>query len=162
MSAFGPLYGGKSMLDRLSHLFEDKHLDLPHALARDADFIREHSKRDRVFGQAPSYEDPALASVESRQGVDQRLAPIFQLFVLDQDALLARRVIDQPILPFAGIAVLSDRRIERGVPAEPTIHVDYVVLGDAEAFGEELDLIRAHIAFVEHGNAAFGLAQIEE
>jgi hypothetical protein len=32
---------------------------------------------------------------------------------------LARRVIDQPILPFAGIAVLSDRRIERGVPAEP-------------------------------------------
>jgi hypothetical protein len=25
-------------------------------------------------------------------------------------------------LPFAGIAVLSDRRIERGVPAEPTVH----------------------------------------
>jgi hypothetical protein len=39
---------------------------------------------------------------------------------------------------FAGIAVLSDRRIERGVPAEPMVHVDYVVLGDAEAFGEEL------------------------
>jgi hypothetical protein len=36
------------------------------------------------------------------------------------------------------------------------------VLGDAEAFGEELDLIRAHIAFVKHVNAAFGLAQIEE
>src|ERR1700730_7839610 len=91
--------------------------------------------------------------------MSERLAPIFQLFVLDQDALLARRVIDQPILPFAGIA-LSDRRIERGVPAEPTVHVDYVVLGDAEAFGEEFDLIRAHIAFVEHRNAAFGLTQI--
>jgi hypothetical protein len=63
--------------------------------------------------------------------------------VFDQDALLARRGIDQPILPFVGIAVLSDRRIERGVPAEPTVHVDYVVLGDAEAFGEEFDLIRA-------------------
>lgn len=162
MPAFGPLYGGNSMLDCLSHLFEDKHLDLPHPLARDAEFVGEHSKRDWVFGQAPRFEDPALANVEFRQGLDQRLAPIFQLFVLDQDALLARRVIDQPILPFAGIAVLSDRRIERGVPAEPTVHVDYVVLGDAEAFGEELDLIRAHIAFVEHGNAAFGLAQIEE
>ena len=162
MPAFGPLYGGNSMLDRLSHLFEDKHLDLPHALARDADFIREHSKRDRVFGQAPRFEDPALANVKSRQGLDQRLAPIFQLFVLDQDALLARRVIDQPILPFAGIAVLSDRRIERGVPAEPAVHLDYIVLGDAEAFGEELDLIRAHIAFVKHGNADLGLAQIEE
>ena len=162
MSAFRPLHGGNSMLDRLSHFLKGKYLDLPHPLARDADFISEHSKRDRVFGQAPSFEDPALASVESRQGLDQRLAPIFQLFVLDQDALLARRVIDQPILPFAGIAVLSDRRIERGVPAEPTVHVDYVVLSDAEAFGEEFDLIWAHIAFVEHRNAAFGLTRIEE
>ena len=138
-----------------------EHLDLAHPLARDAEFVREHSKRDRVFGQAPRFEDPALANVKSRQRLDQRLAPIFQLFVLDPDALLARRVIDQPILPFAGIAVLSDRRISEASPPSP-IHVYYVVLGDAEAFGEELDLIRAHIAFVEHGNAAFGLAQIEE
>ena len=50
MPAFGPLYGGNSMLDCLSHLFEDKHLDLPHPLARDAEFEGEHSKRDRVFG----------------------------------------------------------------------------------------------------------------
>jgi hypothetical protein len=107
------------MLDRYLHFLEGEHLDLAHPLARDAEFVREHSKRDRVFGQAPRFEDPALANVKSRQGLDQRLAPIFQLFVLDPDALLARRVIDQPILPFAGIAVLSDRRIERGVPAEP-------------------------------------------
>ena len=69
MPAFRPLHGGNSMLDRLSHFLEGKHLDLPHALARDADFIREHSKWDRVFGQAPRFEDPALASVESRQGL---------------------------------------------------------------------------------------------
>ena len=83
MPAFGPLYGGNSMLDCLSHLFEDKHLDLPHPLARDAEFVGEHSKRDWVFGQAPRFEDPALANVEFRQGLDQRLAPIFQLFVLN-------------------------------------------------------------------------------
>ena len=72
MPAFGPLYGGNSMLDCLSHLFEDKHLDLPHPLARDAEFVGEHSKRDRIFGQAPRFEDPALANVEFRQGLDQR------------------------------------------------------------------------------------------
>jgi hypothetical protein len=66
MPAFGPLYGGNSMLDRLSHLFEDKHLDLPRALARDAEFIGKLSKRDWVFGQAPRFEDPALANVEAR------------------------------------------------------------------------------------------------
>ena len=106
------------------HFLEGKHLDLPHALARDAEFIGEHSKRDRVFGEAPRLEDTALAIVEARQGLGQRLAPIFQIFVLDQDALLARRVIDQPILPFAGFAFLADRRIERGVAAEPTVHAE--------------------------------------
>ena len=96
MPAFGLLNCGNSTLDRLLHLLEGARLNLPHPLARDAEFVGEHSKRDRVFGQAPRFEDPALANVEFRQGLDQRLAPIFQLFVLDQDALLARRVIDQP------------------------------------------------------------------
>ena len=66
MPAFGPLYGGNSMLDRLSHLFEGARLNLPHPLARDAEFIGKHSKRDRVFNQAPRFEDPALANVEFR------------------------------------------------------------------------------------------------
>ena len=112
MPAFGPLYGGNSMLDRLSHLFEDKHLDLPHALARDADFIREHSKRDRIFGQAPSFEDPALASVETRQGLDQRLAPIFQLFVLEMRSWLGESSTNQscrsPASPSSQIGALSE------------------------------------------------------
>jgi hypothetical protein len=62
-----------------------------------------------------------------------------------------------PASPSSRIGVLSEAS-----PAEPTIHADYVVLGNAEAFGEELDLIRAYIAFVKHKNAAFGLTQIEE
>jgi hypothetical protein len=36
-----------------------------------AEFVGEHhSKRDRIFGQAPGFEDPALANVESRHGLD--------------------------------------------------------------------------------------------
>ena len=91
MPAFGPLNCGNSTLDHRLHLLEGARLNLPHSLARDAEFVGEHSKRDWVFGQAPRFEDPALANVEFRGGLDQRLAPIFQLFVLDQDALLARR-----------------------------------------------------------------------
>src|SRR6266567_6742431 len=35
-------------------------------------------------------------------------------------------------------------------------------LGDAEALGDELDLIRAHVALIQDGNPALGLAQVEE
>ena len=42
------------MLDCLSHLFEDKHLDLPHPLARDAEFVRER----RIFEARRLAEDP--------------------------------------------------------------------------------------------------------
>jgi hypothetical protein len=96
MPAFRPLHGGNSMLDRLSHFLEGKHLDLPHALARDADFIREHSKWDRVFGQAPRFEDPALASVESRQG-------LFAVAVLAP--VLCQRLPQLPEIPgWAGVS----------------------------------------------------------
>ena len=74
MPAFTPLNGDNPMLDRLLHFLEGEHLDLAHPLARDAEFEGEQSKRDRVFGQAPRFEDPALANVKSRQGLDQRLA----------------------------------------------------------------------------------------
>ena len=77
-------------------------------------------------------------------------------------AFLAGAVVDQPIHPFAGIAVLADRRVERGVAAEPAVHVDHVLLGHAQPLGDELDLVGPHIAFVERGDPALGLAQVEE
>jgi hypothetical protein len=43
-----------------------RHLDLPHSLARDAEFLGKLSKRDWVFRQAPRFEDPTLANVEVR------------------------------------------------------------------------------------------------
>jgi hypothetical protein len=113
MPSFGPVRGSNPMLRCPFHFLEGKHLDLPHALARDAEFIGEHSKRDRGFGEAPRLEDTALAIVEARQGLGQRLAPIFQLFVLDQDALLARRAATNqscrsPVSPSSRIGALSE------------------------------------------------------
>jgi len=65
-------------------------------------------------------------------------------------------------LPFGGIAILADGVVERGVAAEPAVHVDHSMLGDAEALGDEFDLVRAHVALIEHRNLALGLAQVEE
>ena len=52
-------------------------------------------------------------------------------------------LVDQPVLPLAGIAVLTDRSIERYIAPKAPVHVDHVLLGDAEASGDELDLVRA-------------------
>ena len=79
-----------------------------------------------------------------------------------EPAFLAGAVVDQPIHPFAGIAILADRRVERSVAAEPAVHVDHVLLGHAQTLGDELDLIGPHIAFVERRDAALRLPQIEE
>jgi hypothetical protein len=73
----------------------------------------------------------ALALVEHVERVISAAA-IVGLLAFAEHALLARAVVDQPVLPFAGIAVVADRRVERGVAAEPAVHVDHVLLGDAE------------------------------
>jgi hypothetical protein len=49
--------------------------------------------------------------------------------------------VDQPVLPFAGITFLPDRRIERQVTAETAVHVDHVLLGHPEPPGNDLDLV---------------------
>src|SRR5438128_10767847 len=71
-------------------------------------------------------------------------------------------LVDQPVLPLAGIAVRTDRSVERYIAPKAPVHVDNVLLGDAEASGDELDLVRAQVALVENRNLALGLAKIEE
>ena len=70
--------------------------------------------------------------------------------------------VDEPILPFAGIAIIADGSVEGDVAAETAVHVDHVLLGHAKPLGDELDLVRAQVALVEHSNLALGLAQVEE
>src|ERR1700733_15150255 len=106
MPAFRPLHGGNSMLDRLSHFLKG-------APARPRRrFISEHSKRDRVFGQAPRFDDPALASAEFRQGVDQRLAPSSSSFLIRMRSWLGDSSTNQscrsPASPSSRIGALSE------------------------------------------------------
>jgi hypothetical protein len=62
-------------------------------------------------------------------------------------------LVDQPVLPVAGIAVLTDRSVERYFAPKTPVHVDNILLGDAEASGDKLDLVRAQVALVEHRNS---------
>ena len=55
---------GDAGFHRLLHLLEGAHLDLAHALARDAELARQVLERDRVVGQPARLEDAPLALVE--------------------------------------------------------------------------------------------------
>src|SRR3954469_2604560 len=117
-------------------LLEGAHLDLADALPRDAELGRELLKGDRVVRETPRLEDAPLAGVQDRQRLAQRREAVLALLLGDEDLLLARRVVDDPTLPLA-LALFAQGRVERGVAAEPPVHVDDVLLGHAETGGDE-------------------------
>ena len=57
---------------------------------------------------------------------------------------------------------IPEGRVERGVAAEPAVHVGHIHFGDAEPPRDDLHLVRPHVALVEDGNLALRLAQVEE
>src|SRR5215510_8245017 len=153
---------GDAVLHRLLHLLEGTHSYLAHALARDAELVGKLLERDRLFGEPARLEDAPLSVVERRECLTERLPAVVRFLALRHPRLLVGDVVDEPVLPLAGMFVLADRGIERHVTAEPAVHADHVRLGDAELPGDDLHLIRSHIALVEHRNFTLGLAQVEE
>src|SRR6478672_6650430 len=103
------------------HLLEGADLDLAHALARDAEFLGQLHERDPFLGEPARLEDAPLALVEHGERTGQRLAAVLELLARGKRRLLVRGFVHQPVLPLAGIAVLADRGVERGVAAEPPI-----------------------------------------
>src|SRR2546430_12693635 len=65
-----------AVLHRVLHLLERAHLDLAHALARDAEFFGELLERDRILGEPARLEDAPLAVVEHAQRLAERLAAV--------------------------------------------------------------------------------------
>src|SRR5499427_7333080 len=154
---------GDAVPHRPLHLLEGTHAYLAHALARDAELVGKLAERDRFFGEPTRLEDASLPVVERGERRGERLAAVLELLARGECRLLVGMLVDQPVLPFAGITVLADRGVERGVAAaEPAVHVDHIRLGDAELPGDDLHLVRSHVALVEHSNLVLGLAQVEE
>src|SRR2546425_7046138 len=97
-----------AVLHRVLHLLERAHLDLAHALARDAEFFGELLERDRILGEPARLEDAPLAVVEHAQRLAERLAAVVEVLVLGPHSFLAWRVAGPPILPLPRIAALAD------------------------------------------------------
>src|SRR5712691_11174594 len=106
------------VLHRVLHLLEGAHLDLAHALPAEAEFLRQLRKRDLFLGEPARLEDAPLALIEHGERIGQRLAAVIELLARGERRLLVRGFVHQPVLPLAGIAVVADRGVERGVAAE--------------------------------------------
>src|SRR5258707_8703303 len=102
-----------ALLHRLLHLLEGTHAYLAHALARDAELVGELLERDRFFGEPARLEDAPLPVVEHGERRGERLAAAAELFTCGECRLLVGVLVDQPVLPLAGITVLMDRSVER-------------------------------------------------
>src|SRR5260370_14411115 len=157
----GP-YRGDVVLHRLLQLLEGDNLDLAHALQAEAEFLRQLRKRDLFLGDPARLEDAPLALVEHGERIGQRLAAVIELLARGERRLLVRGFVHQPVLPLAGIAVLADRGVERGIAAESPVHVNHVRFGDADPPGDDLHLVEPHSAVVEDGEFVLGLAEVEE
>ena len=153
---------GDRDLHRPLHLLEGAHLDLTHALARDAELHRQILERDRVVGEPARLEDVPFALAEHSERFAKRLLAVLQLLALGQPRFLVGSLVDEPILPFAGVDVVANRDVERYVTAEAAVHVDHVLLGHAQALRNQLDLVGAQVALFQRRDLALGLAQIEE
>jgi hypothetical protein len=87
--------------------------------------------------------DPPLSVVEQGERRGEGLAAAAELLACGECRLLVGMLVDQPVPPLAGITVLADRSVERYIARKAPVHIDHVLLGDAEASGDELDLVRA-------------------
>src|SRR5438876_3473877 len=95
-----------AVLDCLLHLLEGAHLDLAHALARDAEFLGQFHERNLFLGEPTRFEDAPLALVEHGERIRQRLAAVIELLARGERRLLVRGFVYPPVLPLPGTAVL--------------------------------------------------------
>src|SRR6202171_2054760 len=70
------------------HLLEGPHLDLAHALARDAEFLGQLYERDLFLGEPTRFEDAPLALVEHGERIGQLLAAGIELLARGERRLL--------------------------------------------------------------------------
>src|SRR5262249_15293970 len=97
--AAAPLHGGDPALDGALNFFERAALDRRQALARAPELVGESLERDWLVGEAARLEDAPLSVIEHGERLPERLAPVVELLVVGKDALLARCLVDQPVLP---------------------------------------------------------------
>src|SRR5262249_54985029 len=97
-----------AVLHRLLHLLEGTHAYLAHALARDADLVGELLGRDGFFGEPTRLEDAPLTVVGRGARRGEGLTAAVELLACGECRLLVGMLVNQPVLPLAGITVPAD------------------------------------------------------
>src|SRR5258708_17540469 len=91
--------GRDTALHGLLQLLEGVHLDLAHALARNAELVRQLVERDRLVRQSARLEYATLALVQYCQRVAQRLVAGFWVLSPPPPRFLSSRPLSPPPLP---------------------------------------------------------------
>src|SRR6266566_1605611 len=88
------------------------------------------ARSSSVIGSSASWRASKMRRSRSlsTESASERLLAVVRFLVLDEPRLLIGDLVDEPVLPFAGIAVVADWRVERHVAAKATVHVDHVLL----------------------------------
>src|SRR5512132_2221304 len=131
-------YHGDSLLHGLLHLLEGTHAYLAHALARDTELGRQVFERAWVLREPTRLKDAPLPVVERGERRGEGLLAVVGFLALGEPGFLVGILVHYPVLPLAGIR-LAHLRLERDVAAAPPVHLDDVLLGDAEALRNQLD-----------------------
>src|SRR5262249_57586384 len=91
---------------RILQLLEGAHLDLAHALARDAELLGKLRERDRIVPQPPRLEDAPLAVVEHGERRSECPATAVELLARGERRLLIGTLVNQLLLPPPQITAL--------------------------------------------------------
>ena len=86
-------------------------------------------------------EDAALAVVQYIDRGDQRLEPVIFFVLFDDDSFRRGGLVNEMVLPFAGFALIANRRIDRCITAEASIYVDNILARDIKVLRDRGDLI---------------------
>jgi hypothetical protein len=95
----------------------------------------EVSQGDGFIDQPARLENAAFAVVEHAQRIGQSGAAILQLLALGKDRFLVVAIVDQPVLPFAGIAFLSREGSARRQPEVYPLGTGFIPLTWSRLWG---------------------------
>src|SRR5262249_48569018 len=121
-----------------AQLLHRAHLDLPNALAADAELLAERGQGGRPSAEGPRLDDGALAGVEDLERLDEPALPVVARLDAGDDVLGVGAVLGEHLALLARV-VEPAGRVERDVAArEARRHRVELVALDAERVGERL------------------------
>ena len=135
---------------------------MPNAFTRHLEFRRELFERQGLVGELSRFENATFAVIQHVDRGGQRIELAFLLVLVDDDGLWRGRRINEMILPFTGFSIIMNRCIDRFIAAEPTIHIDDILVRDGEVLCNQSNLVWVQVAALQCRDLVFRGAQLEK